>query len=781
MKVYGQLERAQIEGLTSDPVGANLVVGRMWFRTDTQRYKVYDGSAVKEFVDLVEAQTLQNKILDSAQLNTPIVQGASTYNQIGSTPANPSAGNHKVYFKNDGKLYTLDALGNEVEVGSGAGGGQKNYFDDTSANIDNTVGSWETDDGAGSASAGLTLSVTNLAGELLAGAGSLKIEKDAADRDGHFIKVTSETIDPSDRGRPNYGSFEFRPLTGYESSDFIFEAYDVTNAAVLYSGVTEDLELLNARGRFNWVTYLEDNTEEVEFRVKVNNANTNAFSAVLDEFKFGPTNQLIFQDGPIAEILAVATDTAPSSDFLLCDGSAVSRTQYAELFAAIGTTHGQGDGSTTFNIPDYRGRFLRGVAQGSTRDPDRASRGAMNTGGNTGDNVGSVQTDATARPNSNFTGTTNNDTHSHTASVYAGGGGATTRFSAQASNGAFIGSASTNNDTHSHSFSVTGGGDAETRPTNAYVNYFIRVRSTKAIVNTNELSQQTMKTQVFLGGNQSISDVNSNEVAFNNIAYDTHGMADLANNGIKILKNGYYDVLAGVNLSAIAAGEQMVVDFRVNGAQVYRAVTRGGSVTGDIFTTLNKTLFLQKDNIVTCRVESDTDNSYSVRGDLSGVNTFLQIESVPDYTVFGVVKNHEILEVETSIGHGFVGNANTWYVPTTSFSLTLSPGTYNLYSQVYTDVVTTGGNARPEVALSTSTTPGTDIIRRENASGGSTTSNIDRTRVTIIKVPEYVVTEETTIYVHVYLLNTSGFSTSSSAQLGSIGNADSRLIAERIK
>jgi microcystin-dependent protein len=61
------------------------------------------------------------------------------------------------------------------------------------------------------------------------------------------------------------------------------------------------------------------------------------------------------------------------------------------LFAAIGTRHG-GD-VNNFNIPDYRGRFLRGTDGGVGRDPDRASRSAMNAGGNTGDNVGSIQGD----------------------------------------------------------------------------------------------------------------------------------------------------------------------------------------------------------------------------------------------------------------------------------------------------------------------------------------------------------------------------------------------------
>lgn len=55
----------------------------------------------------------------------------------------------------------------------------------------------------------------------------------------------------------------------------------------------------------------------------------------------------------------------PPSGWLNCDGAAVSRSTYAALFAAIGTTWGSGDGSTTFNIPDGRGRTMAGAGQGS--------------------------------------------------------------------------------------------------------------------------------------------------------------------------------------------------------------------------------------------------------------------------------------------------------------------------------------------------------------------------------------------------------------------------------
>lgn len=56
--------------------------------------------------------------------------------------------------------------------------------------------------------------------------------------------------------------------------------------------------------------------------------------------------------------------TSVPTGYLLCNGAAISRAQYPELFAAIGTTWGAGDGSSTFNVPDLRGYFLRGVGGG---------------------------------------------------------------------------------------------------------------------------------------------------------------------------------------------------------------------------------------------------------------------------------------------------------------------------------------------------------------------------------------------------------------------------------
>lgn len=63
---------------------------------------------------------------------------------------------------------------------------------------------------------------------------------------------------------------------------------------------------------------------------------------------------------PVGSVFWLATQTAPEG-YLICDGSAVSRTEYADLFAAIGTTFGAGDGSTTFALPNLRAAFIRGA------------------------------------------------------------------------------------------------------------------------------------------------------------------------------------------------------------------------------------------------------------------------------------------------------------------------------------------------------------------------------------------------------------------------------------
>ena len=79
----------------------------------------------------------------------------------------------------------------------------------------------------------------------------------------------------------------------------------------------------------------------------------------------------IVQGVPSGSVFCMAVATVPSG-YLECNGAAVSRTTYAALFAVIGTQYGSGNGSSTFNIPDLRGEFIRGFDNGRGVDSGRS-------------------------------------------------------------------------------------------------------------------------------------------------------------------------------------------------------------------------------------------------------------------------------------------------------------------------------------------------------------------------------------------------------------------------
>ncbi len=74
---------------------------------------------------------------------------------------------------------------------------------------------------------------------------------------------------------------------------------------------------------------------------------------------------------PPGMVMYFANSTAPGG-WLECNGAAISRITYADLFDAIGIVYGSGDGVTTFNIPDLRGEFIRAWDAGRGGDPSRA-------------------------------------------------------------------------------------------------------------------------------------------------------------------------------------------------------------------------------------------------------------------------------------------------------------------------------------------------------------------------------------------------------------------------
>lgn len=190
---------------------------------------------------------------------------------------------------------------------------------------------------------------------------------------------------------------------------------------------------------------------------------------------------------PTGAILPFAGSTAPT-DFLLCYGQAVSRTTYSDLFTAIGTTYGAGDSSTTFNVPDLRGRVVAGQDDmGGTS----ANRLTNQTGGVNGDTLGATGgsethtlTDSEMPEHTHAAGTL--DTSSTTPSItiptrqYAGSGSNDANRLSQGSSGASTASLAVSSGSHKHditgSTASAGSDDAHNnvQPT-IVLNYIIRV------------------------------------------------------------------------------------------------------------------------------------------------------------------------------------------------------------------------------------------------------------------------------------------------------------------
>lgn len=87
----------------------------------------------------------------------------------------------------------------------------------------------------------------------------------------------------------------------------------------------------------------------------------------------------LYADAPIGAIQAFGGSVAPSG-WLLCQGQAISRTTYADLFAVIGTNFGVGDGSTTFNLPDPREASLVGAGTNTLNASSITTHNAVNLG-----------------------------------------------------------------------------------------------------------------------------------------------------------------------------------------------------------------------------------------------------------------------------------------------------------------------------------------------------------------------------------------------------------------
>jgi microcystin-dependent protein len=128
-----------------------------------------------------------------------------------------------------------------------------------------------------------------------------------------------------------------RTIISADSTDSIFAASDTRNFTI----------------KTNSATRLTINATDATSTVPI------VLPAIPTTALQAATKSYVDQVLPPGSLMAYGASTAPTG-WLLCDGSAVSRTTYATLYGVIGTTWGAGDTTTTFNVPDLRGQFVRG-------------------------------------------------------------------------------------------------------------------------------------------------------------------------------------------------------------------------------------------------------------------------------------------------------------------------------------------------------------------------------------------------------------------------------------
>jgi microcystin-dependent protein len=167
----------------------------------------------------------------------------------------------------------------------------------------------------------------------------------------------------------NYGSGTV--TISRQGADVIVPNGTTITSIALKAGDTAEF-LTDANG--NW--YLIDGSVALPYAAAMAGANwitqtfgDNTTKLATTAFVQAAVNALITV--PTGSIIVVAQSSAPTG-YLKANGAAISRSSYSALYSSIGTTYGSGDGSTTFNLPDLRGEFLRGWDDGRGVDASRA-------------------------------------------------------------------------------------------------------------------------------------------------------------------------------------------------------------------------------------------------------------------------------------------------------------------------------------------------------------------------------------------------------------------------
>lgn len=526
--------------------------------------------------------------------------------QLQSLTSDPvGAAEASMYYNSTNDVVRVYANGIWADIGSGSGGsggsGGINYIENTGAETDTT--GWETyqdaaqatpEDGTGGSP---TLTLTQNTTDPLIGSADFLLTKDAADRQGEGASYPF-TIDNALQAQVVRVLFYYKAggAFSFANGDLKVFLRDETNA------VDIPLSINDFDGSGRYIGEFQASPDSVSYRLILHVATTNAsaWTFNFDNVQVGPRETQTGADvGPVGEIVAMGIpSSSPPVDFLFCDGSAVSRTLYAELFAAIGTTFGVGDGSTTFNIPNTEGLFLRGAG---SQDINGRSKG--------GQFLGDTQED-------HFQG------HRHGFSILEYGSGSSTNNGHGPHSGGTTGTYSGNTGAATTLSHGTPRYDDETYPSNLAVNYFIRFRS-------NQIKSTDFGSRVIAFSTKSIASGVPSSGSFDgttNITwtpanFDTQSTVNsFDGTTFTVPESGWYDICAAVNITGTeAVNDFVLLALFVNGIKHSNSKSRVQSTSISSTPTyyVNK-LKLNAGDLLTFRVETDIASpSFQVTSDIT--------------------------------------------------------------------------------------------------------------------------------------------------------------------
>jgi hypothetical protein len=549
---------------------------------------------------------------DTQDLSAKTFTDAITLEEQGSTPSTPASGDKKFYAKTDGKLYSLDSGGNEIEVGAGGGGGGVQYInEDFETGVTNLVayadvaGATPVDGTGGTPN----VTVTAEASSQLIGTTSAKITKDAANRQGEGVAIVSETIDTAYTDKVHTVEFLWKP-----------DATVVADALKLFvvhptTGTVEALNFRTALGEYTNSLPTDSSTThrivseltpiDSTYRIVIHVAGTDttAYTGLVDNIQCGP--QRTFNAPIVTEWeTTTATGTHTANVAYACK----SRRVGDSLEVTVDLNY---SGATTATD------LLLTIPNGLTIDTSKLASGTFSNIQQVGEGT---FLDAGVTVYEFLVGLST----STTLQVYYKSG---TSSYAVVSNTAPVTIASGDRASMTYKVPISGW-DAG------------------AAFSTTQVDQQTVKARLIAsGGSQTVTAGATSEINFGAIDYDTHGIASVANNSITIPKSGYYYIGAAVAMETAGTGEdRYTLLIRGDGGSILSGY---GTVSADGTNGPNVSDIQYIEAGVEITV--DIQNSDNVSHDVSqnGFVTFLTVVAQPDFSVFGTFPEKNLVQTKT--------------------------------------------------------------------------------------------------------------------------------------